>query len=150
LTPVFPPPLPHGYPFRFVDAVVEEKNADFSRGSVRIRVSANARASMGDAWPSRLLLAEAIAQSALLLEGGDADLGRRGFMAGLEGLELLRSPEPGETLLVEVRLAARFGAMVKFEGVVMSGEETLARGAVLVRKGEDRPPAEGEGARAAR
>lgn len=146
---MFPPPLPHGYPFRFVDAIVEEKNADFSRGSVRLRVSANARASMGEAWPGRLLLAEAIAQSALLLEGGDADLGRRGFLAGLEGMELLRSPEPGETLLVDVRLAARFGAMAKFEGVVRSGEETLARGAVLVRKGEDRP-AEGEGARAAR
>jgi len=35
-----------------------------------------------------------------------------------------------------VKLAARFGAMVKFEGVVRSGGETLARGAVLVRKGD--------------
>lgn len=150
MSPVAPPPLPHGYPFRFVDAVVEEKNADFSRGSVRLRVSANARASMGEAWQAPLLLAEAIAQSALLLEGGDADLGRRGFLAGLEGMELVRSPEPGETVLVEVRLAARFGAMVRFEGVVTSGGETLARGAVLVRKGEDRPPSESEGARVAR
>lgn len=130
-------PLPHAYPFRFVDTIVLEKNEDFSRGTVSVRVAGNGRASMGKEWPSALLLAEAMAQAALLLEGGDADLGRRGFLAGLDALELVRPPVPGETLAVEVRLAARFGAMVKFEGVVRSGEETLARGAVLVRKGED-------------
>ena len=34
-----------------------------------------------------LLLAEAIAQSALLLEGGDPEAGRTGFLAGLDGFE---------------------------------------------------------------
>ena len=132
-----PAPLPHAYPFRFVDTIVREKNEDFSEGSVSLRVAGNARVSMGEPWRSPLLLAEAIAQSALLLEGGDADLGRRGFLAGLDGLEFGRPPVPGETLTVDVRLAARFGAMVKFEGTVRSGEETLAKGAVLVRKGEE-------------
>lgn len=129
-------PLPHAYPFRFVDAIVDEKNEDFTRGAVSVRIAGNARASMGEAWRSPLLFAEAIAQAALLLEGGDADLGRRGFLAGLDAFEIVRPPEPGETLRIDVRLAARFGAMVKFEGVVRSGDETLARGAVLVRKGE--------------
>ena len=139
-----PDSLPHTYPFRFADAVVREKNADFSQGTVSLRVSANGRAAMGEGWASPLLLAEAIAQSALLLEGGDADLGRRGFLAGLDSLELLRAPRAGETLLVDVRLTARFGAMVKFEGHVHAGGETLARGAVLVRKGEAPPlPAAG-------
>ena len=81
------PTLPHAYPFRFVDTVVLERNADFSEGTVSLRVSANGRAAMGESWGSPLLLAEAIAQSALLLEGGDADLGRRGFLAGLDGLD---------------------------------------------------------------
>jgi 3-hydroxyacyl-[acyl-carrier-protein] dehydratase len=128
--------LPHGYPFRFVDTVVREKNADFSEGTVRLRVAANARGAMGESWRSPLLLAEAIAQAALLLEGGDADLGRGGFLAGLDGLEMARAPFAGETLSVDVRLAARFGAIVKFEGLVRSGDETLARGAVLVRRGD--------------
>lgn len=134
--------LPHGYPFRFVDAIVLEKNADFSQGCVSVRVTANGRASMGEAWTSPLLLAEAIAQAALLLEGGDAELGRSGFLAGLDALELVRAPRPGESLEIDVRLAARFGAMVKFEGQVRSGDETLARGAVLVRKA-DTPRAAG-------
>lgn len=128
--------FPHAYPFRFVDGVAEPRNADFSRGRARIRVSANARASMGAAWGSPLLLAEAIAQAALLLQGQEAERGRRGFLAGISGLEIARPPAAGETLDVDVRLAARFGAVLRFDGVVSSGAEVLARGSVLVREGD--------------
>lgn len=130
------PTLPHAYPFRFVDAVSEERNADFSRGRVRLRMTSNGRAVMGAAWGSPLLYAEAIAQAALLLEGGDAEAGRAGFLAGVEGFTSERLPVAGETLEISVRLAARFGAVVRFDGEVRSGEEPLARGSILVRKGE--------------
>ncbi|MGH9369314.1 MAG: hypothetical protein ACRD3M_16775 [Thermoanaerobaculia bacterium] len=132
-------PFPHAYPFRFADAVLEERNADFSRGRVRVSVTANARAAMGERWGTPLLLAEAIAQAALLLEGGDAELGRHGFLAGLEGFEAKRAPRAGETLSVDVRLSARFGAIVRFEGEVTSAGEEIAHGGVLVRRGEAVP-----------
>ena len=132
--------LPHTYPFRFVETILEERNADFSRGTVKASVSANGAASRGCAWQSPLLLAEAIAQAALLLEGGGVEAGRRGYLAGIEAFEAARPPVPGERLTVHVRLAARFGAIVKFEGEVRSGEESLARGSVLVRRAEA-PPA---------
>jgi 3-hydroxymyristoyl/3-hydroxydecanoyl-(acyl carrier protein) dehydratase len=135
--------LPHGYPFRFVDAVVREKDAEFTLGEANARISANGRAAMGEAWRSPLLLAEAMAQSALLLEGGGADIGRRGFLAGIEGFEAQRAPRAGETLRVGVRLAARFGAMVRFEGEVHSGDALIARGAIIVRRGEGGPPPPG-------
>jgi 3-hydroxyacyl-[acyl-carrier-protein] dehydratase len=135
--------LPHGYPFRFVDVVLREKDAEFTGGTVAARVSANGRAAMGEAWGSPLLLAEAMAQSALLLEGGDADVGRRGFLAGIEGFEAERAPRAGETLRVDVRLAARFGAMVRFEGEVRAGDALIARGAIIVRRGEGGPPPPG-------
>ena len=78
--------LPHAYPFRFVDTVSQRPRRRLSRaGARRIRVSANGRAAMGEAWQSPLLFAEAIAQAALLLEAGDAEAGRRGFLAGIEG-----------------------------------------------------------------
>lgn len=128
--------LPHAYPFRFVDTVVEERDADFSRGMVRARISGNARGSMGAGWQSPLLYAEAIAQAALLLEGGDAAAARAGFLAGLEGFESERLPLAGETLEISVRLAAHFGAIFRFDGEVRSGGEVLARGSVLVRKGD--------------
>lgn len=127
--------LPHEYPFRFVDAVVEERDAAFNRGSVRARITANARGAMGAAWQTPLLYAEAIAQAALLLEGGDADLARAGFLAGLENFVAERLPLAGETLDISVRLAAHFGAIFRFDGEVRSGEELVARGSVLVRKG---------------
>lgn len=129
------PELPHAYPFRFVDAVLHPAGPEFDRGSVSARVTANARAAMGASWSSAALLAEVVAQAALLLEGGDVEIGRRGFLAGIESFEVGRTPEAGETLTVDVRLAARFGAIVKFEGEVRSGSETVARGAILVRRG---------------
>jgi 3-hydroxymyristoyl/3-hydroxydecanoyl-(acyl carrier protein) dehydratase len=129
------PELPHAYPFRFVETVVEPRNEDFSRGSVRVAVSANGRAASGEGWQSPLLLAEAIAQSALLLEGADPEIGRTGYLAGIDGFEVSRAPRAGETLEVRVRLAARFGAVVKFHGEVFCGAESLARGSVLVRQG---------------
>jgi 3-hydroxymyristoyl/3-hydroxydecanoyl-(acyl carrier protein) dehydratase len=127
--------LPHVYPFRFVDAVLRPSGPEFSGGSVCVRISAGARAGMGGAWASPVLLAEAIAQAALLLEGGDPEAGRRGFLAGIEGFEIRRTPEAGETLTVDVRLSARYGAIVKFEGEVRSGPDSIAKGAILVRRG---------------
>ena len=129
------PALPHTYPFRFVDTVVSAAGPDFDRGQVSARVTAGARAAMGAEWASPALLAEAIAQAALLLRGGDPETGRRGFLAGIEGFEIDRLPRAGETLTVDVRVAARFGAVVKFEGEVQSGAERIAGGAILVREG---------------
>jgi 3-hydroxymyristoyl/3-hydroxydecanoyl-(acyl carrier protein) dehydratase len=127
--------LPHSYPFRFVDCVTEAPGAAFSDGRVRVRVSANGRAAMGEGWGIPILLAEAIAQAALLLEGGDPERTRTGFLAGIENFSAERPPRAGETLDIAVRLAARFGAVVRFDGEVLSGSEVLARGSVLVREG---------------
>lgn len=126
--------FPHAYPFRFVDTVSRVADAEFEGGRVRIQVSANARASMGEGWQSPMLLAEAIAQAALLLEGGDAEAGRRGYLAGINELEIARVPRAGETLEVEIRISGRFGPIVRFDGSVACGGETLARGSVLVKK----------------
>lgn len=127
--------LPHAYPFRFVDTVLRPTGADFTDGRVSTRISAGARAAMSGKWSSPALLAEAVAQAALLLEGGEPEIGRRGFLAGIEDFEIRRIPEAGESLTIDVRLSARFGAVVKFEGEVCSGSETVARGAILVRRG---------------
>jgi 3-hydroxymyristoyl/3-hydroxydecanoyl-(acyl carrier protein) dehydratase len=129
--------FPHAYPFRFVDTVSQRPGADFQEGRVRIRVTGNSRAASGETWQTGLLYPEAIAQAALLLEGGDPEAARRGYLAGITGLSIERAPRAGETLEISVRLHGRFGAMHRFEGEVRSGEEVLARGSVLVRKGGD-------------
>ena len=129
------PGLPHDYPFRFVDVVTRGSEGATFGGSVSTSLTANARGAMGAEWGSPLFLTEALAQAALLLQGGDIDAGRKGFLAGIDGFEITRRPQAGETLDVSVRMAARFGAVVKFDGEVRSGAETVARGSILVREG---------------
>ena len=141
--------FPHAYPFRFVDRVSlpaapggesaagpDSPAGDFGLGRVRILVTGNSRAAMGETWQTGLLYPEAIAQAALLLEGGDPEAARRGYLAGITELTIERAPNAGETLEISVRLCGRFGPMHRFDGEVRSGEEVLARGSVLVRKGE--------------
>ncbi len=129
-------PLPHVYPFRFVDTVARERDESFSNGTVELTVSAGQRAGSGSRWSSPLLLAEVIAQAALLLQGGDPAIGRTGYLAGISNFRAQRAPEPGERLAVDVELVARFGPTVKFRGVVRSRGEELAAGEILVRQGE--------------
>jgi 3-hydroxymyristoyl/3-hydroxydecanoyl-(acyl carrier protein) dehydratase len=130
------PELPHAYPFRFVDAILTPPGEDFSEGQVSAAVTTNGRLTPGnDSGAGTALLAEAIAQAALLLQGGDPEVGRRGFLAGIDGFHVDRLPQPGDRLEIDVRLTARFGSIVKFEGEVRCGSETLARGGILVRQG---------------
>jgi len=130
--------LPHRYPFRFVDTVVEERDDTFSRGRVSMTISAGQRACSGAVWGMPYLLAEAIAQSALLLEGGDPEIGRTGFLAGIDAFAVERLPEPGERIFVDVALVARYGAVVKFAGAIHGEPGPVARGEILVRRGEAR------------
>ena len=94
---------------------------------------------MGERWGSPLLLAEAIAQAALLLEGGDPESGRRGFLAGIEGFEARRPPRAGRDAL---RGRPPLGALrsdraVRRRGDVRAGRRSRAA-VSLVRRGE--PP----------
>ena len=130
-----PARLPHAYPFRFVETVVSAGEPPGTRGTVTARVTSNGRATEGGTWGSPVLLVEAVAQAALALQGGDEHAARRGFLAGIDGFVVTRPPLAGDSLEIDVRLAARFGAIVRFEGIVRCGGEPIASGAVLVREG---------------
>ena len=134
-----PRPLPHVYPFRFVESVVRERNERFEGGEVSAAVTFGQRACAGPEWRSPFLLAEIIAQSALLLEGGDAQVGKSGFLAGLDNFAVSRPPSPGEGLTIRIDLLATYGLFAKFQGIVSSAGEEIARGEILVRRGVASP-----------
>ena len=130
-------PLPHAFPFRFVDRTVERTGP--ASGSVRVAVTAGQRASVGGPLPASIY-PEMVAQAALLLQGGDPEIGRSGFLAGLSDVEILGEAGPGDLLTVSVRMAARLGPAVRFEGeVTADGGRPVARASLTVRQGE-RPP----------
>ncbi len=129
-------PLPHVYPFRFVDRVVEVTGP--ASGRVRAAVTAGQRC---PAYALPGTLCEMLAQAVLLIEGGDADLGRSGFLAGISDFQVDRLPDPGDLLTIDVRLAGRLGAAVKFEGEITDDTgRKVASGALTVRKGTAPPP----------
>ena len=127
--------LPHEYPFRLADRVVSRSG----RGEGTVSAAVSAGSFWGRAYPA-VLLGELIAQAALLLQGGDADLGRRGFLAGFSGLTVERNPEPGDVLTVEVKLVAHFAGITRFSGEVRSDVgDLVARGEVTVKNGAEPP-----------
>ena len=126
-------PLPHAFPFRFADGVVRRTGP--AEGRVRACVTANASAVRATGFPTAVL-AELVAQSALLLQGGDAALGRKGFLAGLSDFSIERLPAAGDVLTIDVAIAGRLGDTVKFEGVIRdAGGCAVARGCVTVKQG---------------
>ena len=126
-------PLPHAYPFRFADRTFERTGP--GAGRVRTAVTANARAAERGTFGTHLV-GELMAQAALLLEGGDPEMGKSGFLAGFPELVVDRLPEVGDVLMVEVRLAGRLGSVVKFEGTIRDGAGIeIARGSFQVKKG---------------
>ncbi len=109
-------------------------------GSVRAVVSAGGRAASAGMLTAGQV-AELMAQAALLLSRTDADLGRSGFLAGLSDVVVVRPPGPGDALTVNVSVAGRMGAVVKFDASIHDGDGALvATGALTVREGR----AEGE------
>ncbi len=133
MTPV-PEPLPHAYPFRFVERTVEKRGP--AEGRVRALVTGNGRRTeAGESLPP-LTLVEVVAQAALLLEGGDPGIGRTGFLAGVSGFEFDREAESGDLLDVDVRIAGVLGPIVRFEGTITDGAgRRVCSGAVTVKKG---------------
>jgi len=128
-------PLPHVYPFRFVDRTVEVTGP--VSGKVRAVVTAGQRL---PAYALPGTLCEMLAQAVLLIEGGDADLGRTGFLAGISDFQVERLPDPGDVLTIGVRLAGRLGPAVKFEGEIVDDEgRKVASGALTVRQGTAPP-----------
>lgn len=126
--------LPHVYPFRFVERTVEKRGP--AEGRVRALVTGNGRRTDADGFLPPLTLVEVVAQSALLLEGGDPGIGRTGFLAGVSDFVFDRTPESGDVLSVDVRIVGVLGPIVRFEGTVTDAEgRRVCSGAVTVKKG---------------
>jgi hypothetical protein len=73
-----------------------------------------------------------MAQAAALLLQASGEGERQLSLAGFEGIECDRAPSAGDRLEIEVRLEARFGAVLRVAAVVRSEGEAIARGSLLL------------------
>lgn len=127
-------PLPHVFPFRFVETVRSPFTND-GAGSVRAVVSSDARAIRHLTFVPLPLAIEMMAQAALLLQGGDPATGRKGFLAGIGGARLLAAIRPGDELDIRVRMTARLGPVARFSASIWSGPRLVARSELSVKSG---------------
>ena len=75
------------------------------------------------------------AQAAAVLLAGRGVSSGLGYLAGVEGMQIVRLPTAGERLTIEVRLVAGFGRMAKVEAELWCGDERLASAALLLAAG---------------
>lgn len=130
-------PLPHRYPFRFVDRTIERTGT--GGGRVSALLTAGGRAACGGPL-SAGLVGELMAQAALLLSGGGPEPVGGSVLAGFSDLVVESAPEPGETLTVRVGVAGRVGPVVKFEAAVHgSGGGRVASGTFTIRQETSSP-----------
>ncbi len=125
--------LPHAYPFRFADRTLERTGP--AAGRVRALVSAGGRGTIGGVLEGALI-GELMAQAALLLEGGDPQIGRSGFLAGFSDLSVDRPAWAGDALTVDVAMSGRLGPVTRFDATVRDDAgDLVAKGTFTVRKG---------------
>ena len=129
--------LPHRYPFLLVDRVVE-----FEKGE---RILAYKNVSFNEPYftghfPQKpimpgVLILEALAQAAGILAFGTLDVQAEDdsvyYLVGVDGARFKRPVEPGDQLMLDVRLTRHMRNIYKFQAVARVGEEVAAEAELM-------------------
>ena len=129
--------LPHRYPFLLVDRVVE-----FVKGE---RILAYKNVSFNEPYftghfPQKpimpeVLILEALAQAAGILAFGTLDVQAEDdsvyYLVGVDGARFKRPVEPGDQLMLDVRLSRHMRNIYKFQAVARVGEEMAAEAELM-------------------
>ncbi|MBU6439769.1 MAG: 3-hydroxyacyl-ACP dehydratase FabZ [Betaproteobacteria bacterium] len=129
--------LPHRYPFLLVDRVVE-----FVKGE---RIVAYKNVSFNEPYftghfPQKpimpgVLILEALAQAAGILAFGTLDVQAEDdsvyYLVGVDGARFKRPVEPGDQLMLDVRLTRHMRNIYKFQAVARVGEEMAAEAELM-------------------
>ncbi len=116
--------LPHRYPFLLVDRILDREPG--------VRVVAEKLVGSGVAVPAPLLV-EMLAQAAGFLEAEPLH-GRQIFLAGIQDARFEAPVRAGDRLRLEVAPAGAFAGLMKVQGAVRRGDETLCTAALLVKR----------------
>lgn len=125
--------LPHSYPFRFLDKVLEISE---SKGVAIKNITANEEFFQGHfpgapIMPGALII-EAMAQLAgLVMNSGGAE-GRLAYIAQVKDMRFKRPLVPGETMLLTAELSHGFSGLAEFTVKAEVDKAIVAQGEVVM------------------
>lgn len=114
--------IPHRYPILLVDRVLELKKNDFIRALKNVSIN---EPYFSGHFPQRpvmpgVLMIEALAQAAAILGFETLDISPEDnalfYFAGIDGARFKRPVEPGDQLILEVKLDRQKSGIFKFKG----------------------------------
>ena len=128
--------LPHRYPFRMIDCVME---LEPGRRAVAIKTISLDDFFLAGHFPHNPCLPEALIVEALAQTGGIAVLSAKeegmAFLVKVEEMQFTKTIKPGDCLTLSAEVEFSFGEMAKVKVRAELEGETVAQGIVVLAQG---------------
>lgn len=126
--------IPHRHPFLLVDRILEVEEGKRAVGIKNVTINEPFFTGHFPGYPVMpgVLIAEALAQvGAVAMLMMEANRGKIGFFAGIDGFRFRGQVAPGDTLLLEMVITRAKGTIVKGQATAKVGDRVVAEGELM-------------------
>ncbi|MFC4777842.1 3-hydroxyacyl-ACP dehydratase FabZ [Paenibacillus sp. GCM10023252] len=126
--------IPHRPPFLLIDRILEVEAGKSAVGIKNVTMNEPFFVGHFPGYPVMpgVLIVEALAQvGSVALLSLEANRGKLGFFAGIDGFRFRGQVKPGDTLTLEVTITRFKGAIGKGQGTAKVGDQVVAEGELM-------------------
>lgn len=126
--------IPHRYPFLLVDRILEVEEGVRAVGIKNVTVNEPFFQGHFPGYPVMpgVLITEALAQvGAFAILSTEANRGKIGLLAGIDGFRFRGQVFPGDTLTLEMQITRMKGTIGKGKGTAKVGDRIVAEGELM-------------------
>lgn len=126
--------LPHRYPFLLVDRILEVEEGKRAVGLKNVTINEPFFQGHFPGYPVMpgVLITEALAQiGAVAILKAEANQGKLGLLAGIDGFRFRSQVMPGDTLILEMNVTRMKGTIGKGYGIAKVGDRVVAEGELM-------------------